>query len=145
MDTDFERCLAFSPDNKTLASSWDLSDQARLWTTDGNLLQTLGGHNDEVRCVAFSPDGSLVISGSTTGAIRLWEAATGHLLSILTGHTASVAAVAISPDNRMLASIGDDATVRLWIVQLARGSDAREQQLSSRSDTSPNADPASNH
>jgi ankyrin repeat protein len=75
--------LAFSPDNKLLATgSGDTT--IKLWdAATGKLLRTMDGHSKLVRSVVFSPDGRLLASGGGSNEIKIWSVSTGKLLVTL--------------------------------------------------------------
>ncbi|KAL7919851.1 WD40-repeat-containing domain protein [Trichoderma austrokoningii] len=112
--------VAFSPDNKILASA-SSDHMIRLWeVSTGSHQRTLEGHSYLVFSVVFSPDGSILASASQDSTIRLWEVSTGSSKRILKGQGESVVFLAFFPDGKTLASSSDDDTIRLWDV--ARGS-----------------------
>ena len=104
--------MAFSPEGKLMATaSWDKT--IKIWSCDGELLQTLKGHKDAVNSVAFGPEGDPIASGSKDGTIKLWSR-DGKLLQTLVGHNGPVNSVAFSPDGKLIASGSDDKTIKLW-------------------------------
>jgi WD40 repeat protein len=107
--------VAFSPDNRWLASGGK-DNVIKIWdVANGNVLRTLYGHGSNVNALAVSPDGKLLASGSgdindkrdlgtfTQGgvvggtedtSVRIWSVQTGQQLHVLRGHELPVAAVA---------------------------------------------------
>ncbi|MDB9311767.1 hypothetical protein PN462_01540 [Spirulina sp. CS-785/01] len=102
----------FSPDGQRVATT-GTDGKIKLWTPQGELLNSLTGHQGKVRWVSFSPDGQLLASAGGDGTVRLWTVE-GELLHSLTGHKRPVGYVVFSPDGQRLASASDDQTVKLW-------------------------------
>jgi len=128
--------VAFSPDNRWLASGGK-DNVIKIWDlATGNILRTLYGHTANVNALVVSPDGKLLASGSgdindkrdlgtfTMGGVvggaedntvRIWSVQTGQQLQVLRGHELPVAALAFNTDGRTLTSVSGDA-IKVWNV-----------------------------
>jgi WD40 repeat protein len=108
--------LAYSPDNKRLASASFLppaGGEVKVWdVATGNEALSLPGR----RALAF--DGTRLATGAGGGAepwhVRIWEARPGTLAVRHRRHGGSVRAIVASADRKRFASVADDATIRLW-------------------------------
>src|SRR5712671_1666898 len=138
--------VAFSPDNRWLASGGK-DNVIKIWDlANGNVLRTLYGPTSNINALAVSPDGKLlasgsgdinderdlgtftqggVIGGAADNTVRIWSVQAGQQLQVLRGHELPVAAVAFSSDGHSLTSVGGDA-VKVWDV--AAGTELRSQK-----------------
>jgi WD40 repeat protein len=86
-----------------------------LWdATNGHLLRTLIGHQDEVTCLSWNNDGSGLASASRDGTVRVWRRSDVSEVHVLQAHQGEVTRVAWAPDGKRLASAGADSVVRVW-------------------------------
>jgi WD40 repeat protein/tRNA A-37 threonylcarbamoyl transferase component Bud32 len=117
-------CLAFSPDNKWIASG--ASDKTvRIWNAeDGSQLKSLTGHSGTVRYLSFSPDGKQIASASFDRTVRIWDWQTGReILSLdlsrawwLPQSSTDPRSVAFSPDGKRLA-VGCSGAISIWDIE----------------------------
>jgi small GTP-binding protein len=105
--------LAFDPTGRILASS-HLGGKIRLSAAlNGELLNTLEGHEQFVWGATFDPRGEVLASGGQDKTIKLWEMPGGRLLRTLERHSDSVQAVAFLDGGRFLVSEAADEIV-IW-------------------------------
>jgi WD40 repeat protein/uncharacterized caspase-like protein len=110
--------IAFSPDDRWIASGSDDST-IKLWDrSSGRLLRTLTGHSKKVTWLAITPDARLVVSLSEDATAKVWEAATGRLIRSITGLKSANNDVlqdkgALSADGKSLFSTSYDAIRRV--------------------------------
>jgi len=75
--------VAFSHDDKRVASASG-DNTVKIWdAASGKCLQTLQGHAASVRSVAFSHDDKRVASASRDNTVKIWDAASGKCLQTL--------------------------------------------------------------
>lgn len=104
----------FSPDG-TLIVSASTDGTAKVWTTDGTIVQDLK-HPSGVTDADFSPDGRTVATTSYDGMLRIWNLEDGSLTSTITAGSNTLWCLAFSPDGKTIASAGEDRVVSLWNV-----------------------------
>ena len=117
--------LAFSPDNKTLASGSGTTEgflphgEITLWNpTNGMLIAELKGHRGLVDAIAFSPNGKFVAGGGYR--LILWDVAKRKKVRTM-NPGGLVHALAFSPDGKILVSAcRGQPYAQVWDVETGR-------------------------
>lgn len=96
--------VAFSPDNRTLASSGS-DRRVLLWNmADGRAIQEFSDHPSAVKGVAFRGDGRSVVAACDDGRVKVWDAIAGKETSSFRGTLLAYPwSPWFSPDARRLA------------------------------------------
>ena len=104
--------VAFSPDDKTLASG---DSNGRVVVYDLASYRTIATFDDgsPVYSVAFSPNGEVVASGDSAGRVLVYDVVNGETIATL-NYGNPVYSVAFSPDGRALASGDADGQVVVY-------------------------------
>ncbi len=111
--------IAFSPDDRTLATAGVFDAEVRLWdTATGRERKRLRAGLLGIRSLAFSPCDGLLAAGDEGGAVWAWDAATGEPRGKLAGPDLCIRQLAFSPDGRVLAACNGSEVVPLWDVPL---------------------------
>ncbi|VXD23175.1 nSTAND1 domain-containing NTPase [Planktothrix paucivesiculata] len=93
--------VIFNPNGQEIATASE-DKILRLWTKQGQLLQSLSGHTQDIKAVTFSPDGQTLASASADKTVKLWNKQ-GQLITSLV-HQDEVWDVRFSPDGQILAT-----------------------------------------
>ncbi len=111
------RCITFSPDGKTLATS-GCDGFIRIWNVD-----TLRLRRDPIQAginvysLSFSPDGRYLACSNNPGEIRIYRTDTWELVRVFReGLRGSMYAVTFSPDGRLVASGGYGKRLEIYDV-----------------------------
>ena len=115
---DFSGALAFSPDNRLLASS-QKADFISVWDiTTYEYIIRLTGHPEGVHSLSFSPCGQFLAAGGVKGSVQVWETATWQLQETYPSSDNTLMNVSYAPDGTLRAAgiSHDHSKVTLWDV-----------------------------
>ncbi len=114
----FSGTLAFSPDDRLIASShW--SDFISVWDiTLGKRISRLTGDPEGVHALSFSPCGQFLSAGGVKGTVQVWDTATWQLQQTYPSSGDDWMDISYAPDGTLRAAgiSHDQCTVTLWDV-----------------------------
>jgi len=108
--------IAFSPDGSLVASGRSDSNDVNLWrASDGMLVRTLNGRDNDANVIAFSPDGLYLATGTGQGgqglSLNLWRVSDGErVVGRIPAFNNGTISVSFTPDSQYLAAAGFHAT-----------------------------------
>jgi len=121
------RAVAFSADDKFIASADNDGLIVLRHGDTGKVVHTLKGHRAGVTDLCFRKDGLRLASASMDKTIVIWDLVSGKSVQTLEAHTAPVRAVRFTRDERRVLSAGDDKTIIIWSLPTA-GAERSEQR-----------------
>lgn len=124
----FVRGIAFSPDNRLLATCVDTAGFNKctisLWkASTWEKTISIGPLETHKGGIAFSPDGKVLARGDRPGRVALWDPTNGKLIQTLEGTKGTVKHFAFDSNSTQLATLSDEAQLTLW--DLAKGEQAK--------------------
>ncbi|MFD8141874.1 WD40 repeat domain-containing serine/threonine protein kinase [Streptomyces sp. NPDC059708] len=116
------KCLAFSPDGRTLAAAGS-AGELWLWdTVTRRPITKFGGEPPRANGLVFTPDGRTLVGSCDDGTLRRWDVRSRSPLPALTGFEPyslpTPYSLAVSPDGAVLAAAGAGT---LQLFDLASG------------------------
>jgi WD40 repeat protein len=106
--------VAFSPDDRVLATAGDGGAVHLFDAQTGKLLDLLTGHAGRVWCVAFAPDGRTLATAGRDGTVRLWDPEARPGWKVLPGSPGHFL-LTFSPDGKRLVGGGHmTGELRIW-------------------------------
>jgi formylglycine-generating enzyme required for sulfatase activity len=107
------KALAFSPDNKKLATA-SSDNLAIIWDVEsGKILHKLIGHTASVNSLAFSSDGERLITGSNDQTIKIWQISSATLLDNIKFDSA-ISYVTFNPTGTHFAVVDYDKIAKIF-------------------------------
>lgn len=107
-------CVAFSPDEKTVATGGS-GRSIYLWdAATGLRLNVLEGHSDTLTTLEWGRDGSRLYSCSDDQTIRVWDPLVGSELRTVSAHRGAVHHLTLDPSGKRLVSTSADLSAKVW-------------------------------
>ncbi|XP_046996838.1 WD repeat-containing protein 37 isoform X1 [Schistocerca americana] len=104
---------------QVITASWDRT--ANLYDVEtGELLQSLGGHDQELTHTSSHHSNRLVVTSSRDTTFRLWDFREPiHSVSVFQGHTETVTSAVFTREDKVVSG-SDDRSVKVWDLRNMR-------------------------
>lgn len=112
-------CVAITPDSQTVVSASE-DGNVKLWSINGELKDSLVGHQGAIFTMAISYDGSLLVTGGKDKTVRLWNLNTQECINVITDHQDTITKVCFTQDRQTLITVSADGVVKVWRWDLSR-------------------------
>jgi hypothetical protein len=108
--------VAFSPDDKTLASCGADKFVKTFEVPSGKFLKAFEGHTHHVLGIGWSSDGKLIASAGADNVVKIWDYARGEQVRTINAHTKQITGLAFIGKSNVFATCSGDQQVRFWNV-----------------------------
>lgn len=115
-NTTHNGAIAYSPDGRLVASGRADSNDVHIWdASNGALIRTLNGQDNNANVIKFSPDSQYLATGTGQPgqglSLNLWRVSDGvRLVGRIAAFTNGTIGLSFSPDGQFLAASGFHAT-----------------------------------
>ncbi|CAC5402619.1 TBL1 [Mytilus coruscus] len=103
----------------TLLATGSYDGYARIWSTDGRLVNTLGQHKDPIFALKWNKRGNYILSAGLDKTTIIWDASTGHAKEQFAFHSAPVLDVDWQ-SNQTFASCSTDQCIHVCRLGMDR-------------------------
>jgi WD40 repeat protein len=103
---------ALSNDGQALALAFS---NHTIQLSDGQLINTMEGHSNNITALKFSPTGDKLFSASHDNWVKVWDR-DGNLLNSFLPGGLEVLGIGVSPDGTKLATISFEGPMKLWDI-----------------------------
>ncbi len=106
----------FTPDGGSLISG-GFGGQARIWTTDGEPIGELVGHESSVNVVRIAADGATALTAASDKTVRVWDLPSRTQRAVLGKHRKQVLALDLDGLRGQVWSGGHDGRLQRWDLE----------------------------